>query len=484
MGDTLSKCVKKEGDKAKARRKRQKRDQNEAVKGDLKRVFKDYLQPDFLPCWENIIPYITLPTDVVALSNASPKFNKWISQRKTAALLSLALPIVIPQATFLSTNDVLRCRLLSKALKQTLDNALPKTIPNLFMDNYTFETAQQIQHFMRHAENIVGNPVLGKFIVLIPINAEAWIAALEMLEKYGHVLVHLLITPFLDPRLPLPLALSYCQNLESLSVGLEWSAINLPQNKLLSPRSFPQLAKLVELRMHFDQDEDLRSAAPLLYSFIRVYGPRLKIFKCFQNIFLSGLSAQSFSILFPNLEELELIGLDGRSAQVFEIFSNVKWPKIQLLSLKEHWDKSKCEDIKFTKHSVKSLDTFKNSLKELTLAELDDKQFNQGNDIYSGFQQGFAGLKTFNVCASNFMSPMWNLLTTRFVNLERLTFRRSKTCRFVPLMYIETMEEFFVKFPKLQEILWPTVDVDTDVGEKYIVFQRQENCTSWLGSLK
>ncbi|ODM98340.1 hypothetical protein Ocin01_08335 [Orchesella cincta] len=433
---------------------------------------KNVFTHEYLSCWEKIIDFTPNPKDVLALSNASPQFSAWVRKHNPSALLPLVLPIIMSSAITFTTKDILTWRLLNSELKQVVDDSLPEILPDAFADFYSFATADQIQRFLDHSESITGNPIIGKYIMFFPVNTEAWIKGLQMLEKYGHFLEKLLITPFLNPMLPLPSALSYCQNLEFLSVGREWNKLPVPEpnHQFLPQRYFPPLPKLTELRMHFDRDEDLHVAGPLVYSFLRVYGAQLKTFKCFQNVIMCGISSEGFTALFPNLQELDIHGLDEKSAEVFQILSEVKWPKLERICFDEHWEINLRRKMGFTKHSVWALDNFRNSLKELTLPELDDKAFYEGPGIYQGTHEHFRHLKTLSVCASNMESHMWKFFASRFNNLQRLTFRKSKITQLILPVGIPKLFELFKMFPKLEEIYWPRLTGDGE--EKYLLFKR------------
>ncbi|CAL8146301.1 unnamed protein product [Orchesella dallaii] len=74
-------------------------------------------------CWLQILGYVSGDTEVLALVTSCLEFSDMLKERKTTHLLPFVIPLII-KSEYLSRQDILRCRLITKSTKNAVGNEL------------------------------------------------------------------------------------------------------------------------------------------------------------------------------------------------------------------------------------------------------------------------------------------------------------------------------------------------------------------------
>ncbi|CAL8085933.1 unnamed protein product [Orchesella dallaii] len=404
--------------------------------------------------------------------------------------LNHALPILLRYHQYWSLRSILCIRQLNKAIKNTIDDcfAVGQCDTHFHRRVFKFTTPEEIKHFTRKANEFKGNPFILKHLCLDSEYGEDWwTEAKILLTQYGHFLRRLTLMDFLD-ELILP-TLRFSQNIEFLTIhnfdyGWDRDEDADTDNEPVYSSKFPRLPNLKHLWLNILN----APLAPVLNSWTHAllftYGRQLRTLHCTQKDFCQVIRWGSVSSNLLNLEELQVNYINQNQGDlVFEILADVKWTKLKRLCLKEI-----CEaEITFSNYTSKALDTFSNSLEELSWPKINDESFDYWTFWFQSFF--FSSNENIKVCSSlkllraresNLESPMWLYLSARFVNLECLRFEMDmREMRYSPPLPDRTVVEgFFGIFSKLRCVMWPKDSLRIrwkPECHEYIVYMRNGN---------
>ncbi|ODN00951.1 hypothetical protein Ocin01_05731 [Orchesella cincta] len=443
----------------------------------------EYLsQPLIAHCWPLIFSFVP-NSDQLAARYASPAFNEMLENQKPELLFPSVVG-VLTKSKYLSPSTILTCRLISKPVKASVDEALTQLEPTwmyrafAFDDKVRYKNSRwvdgetRIEGFSKYVEAHKGNPFLTRRLSIDVEDEDLmYEGAFTLLTKAGFYLQKLELTLFFE-REPLPLmerlisALDHLPNLRSLSLRFpnhhisdsdEWNKF-----KLVPADTFPPLLSISELRLRLEEfgDMDCHSEPPcneFPNSIMRAYGSQLKTLVTPPN-FLSGNDRQInfINTHLAGLQHLEVV--PNREDPwynycVYEALLKLRFPHLESLKYGEF-------DFEENNYGIDTV-LFTRRMEKYRKRVLLDKIVNEllQRDREHLEIRNFPLLKKLIVCTSKIESEsgMWDVFGLRFTELEHIRFqpRRGRHIEQDPdIPEDDVLRKYFRQFPKLRKIVW------------------------------